>query len=199
LRVDCRQLCVLIGRGFIHNSGHSDRTGFAQDDMAAKPPAYKRLNRSVQLGDMIGNTLDPALKRRGFANRDLIAHWAAIAPTPYDKIAMPDKLVWPRRDKPDPEGAVLYVRCVEGHALMLTHDAPMIVSAINRYFGYLLVSGVRHSKTPFTPPRPASAPISTKLSPALEHKLSGAISDIEDEGLRIALEKLGRGVLKKAK
>lgn len=167
--------------------------------MAAKPPAYKRLNRSVQLGEMIGNTLDPALKRRGFANRDLIANWAAIAPTPYDKIAMPDKLVWPRRDKPDPEGAVLYVRCVEGHALMLTHDAPMIVSAINRYFGYLLVSGVRHSKTPFMPPRPLSPPPPTKLAPALETRLVGTVSDIEDDELRAALEKLGRGVLKKVK
>ena len=40
--------------------------------------------------------LDPALKRRGFATRDIITHWAAMAPKPYDQLAVPDQLTWPR-------------------------------------------------------------------------------------------------------
>jgi hypothetical protein len=163
--------------------------------MAEKSPPPKRANRAVQLGDMIGNSLDPALKRRGFASRDLIANWKSIAPTPYDTISAPDKLVWPRRDRPAPEGAVLYLRCREGHALALAHEAPAITAAINRYFGYLLIANVRLSPNPFTGPEkdvPAAEP---ELPSEKAAQLSEAISGVEDEGLRAALEKLGRGVL----
>lgn len=165
--------------------------------MAEKSPPPKRANRAVQLGDMIGNTLDPALRRRGFASRDLIINWSSIAPTPYDVISAPDKLVWPRRDRPDPEGAVLYLRCREGHALALSHEAPAITAAINRYFGYLLVSGIRLSPNPFTGPdkEPAAAP--RPLPPEKAEYLAKSVSVIEDPELRAALEKLGRGIMNK--
>jgi len=165
--------------------------------MAEKSPPPKRANRFVQTGDMLGNTLDPALKRRGFASRDLIANWKSIAPTPYDVIAAPDKLVWPRRDRPDPEGAVLYLRCREGHALALSHEAPAITAAVNRYFGYLLVSGVRLSPNPYTGPETAAPMAPKALAPEKAARLADAVSAIEDEALRAALEKLGRGVMGK--
>lgn len=165
--------------------------------MAKKSPPPKRANRAVHLGDMLGNTLDAALRRRGFASRDLIANWKSIAPTPYDVIAAPDKLVWPRRDRPDPEGAVLYLRCREGHALALSHEAPAITAAINRYFGYLLVSGVRLSPTPYTEPQKAAGKAPAELPAEKAAHLTEAVSVIEDEGLRTALEKLGRGVMGK--
>lgn len=165
--------------------------------MAGKSPPPKRVNRAVQLGEMVGNALDPALKRRGFASRDLIANWRAIAPTPYDVIAMPDKLVWPRRDRPEPDGAVLHLRCREGHALALAHEGPAIAGAINRYFGYLLVSSVRLSPLPFTEPVEYSPPKAEPLNASQLGRLNETCSVIEDENLRAALEKLGRGVLGK--
>src|SRR5437588_348243 len=109
--------------------------------MAEKPEKTKepkRLNRAVGIGEALNGALDPALKRRGFASRDIVTHWTAIAPAPYDKLAIPDKLVWPRGER-SAQGATLYLRCVEGHALMLTHEAPRIAASINRYFGYVLV------------------------------------------------------------
>ena len=164
--------------------------------MASKSSTPKRSNRTVQLGDMIGKTLDPALKKRGFAGRDLIAHWQTIAPPPWDKISMPDKLVWPRRDRPDPEGAILHLRCLEGHGLALTHEGQAIASAINRYFGYLIVGSVRLSPMPLTaetkPPTPPR-----QLPRAAIDSIRAQTGAIEDDGLREALEKLGRGVLGK--
>lgn len=146
---------------------------------------------------MLGNTLDPALRRRGFASRDLIANWKAIAPTPYDVISAPDKLVWPRRDRPDPEGAVLYLRCREGHGLALTHEAPAIAAAVNRYFGYLLVSTIRLSPTPYVGLESRVEQPVRELPPEKAKKLNEAVSVIEDEGLRAALENLGRGIMNK--
>jgi hypothetical protein len=113
--------------------------------MAGKSSPPKRKNRTVQLGDVVGGMLDPALRRRGFANRELIVNSPSIAPAPWNRATLPDKLVWPRKDRPDPEGAVLYVRCLESHKVMLPHEAPAIAMAINRYFGYLLVRTVRLS------------------------------------------------------
>lgn len=165
--------------------------------MAAKSPPPKRANKAVQLGEMIGATLDPALRRRGFANRDLIANWSVIAPTPYDKVAIPDKLVWPRRDRPDPEGAVLYVRCIEGHGLLLAHEAPAIAAAINRYFGYLLVGTVRLSPAHFVPGKPIVEKKPAPLPRQVEDKVAAPLVSVADEGLREALARLGRGVLGK--
>lgn len=162
--------------------------------MAKNSSPPKRKNRAVALGEMIGSALDPALKRRGFASRDLIANWAAIAPVPYDTIAIPDRLAWPRRDRPDPEGAVLYLRCAEGHALALSHEGPAIAAAVNRYFGYLLVSSVRLSLTPFVPHRREDAPAPKPLAAEKRAQLDASLAGVENEGLRDALARLGRGV-----
>ncbi|WP_417580100.1 DUF721 domain-containing protein [Pelagibacterium sp.] len=164
--------------------------------MTSKTSTPKRSNRTVQLGDMIGKTLDPALKKRGFAGRDLISHWQTIAPAPWDKISMPDKLVWPRRDRPDPEGAILHLRCLEGHGLALTHEAQTIASAVNRYFGYLIVGSVRLSPMPLIAEKPIPAK-STQLPLATLEAIKAQTGGIEDDGLREALQKLGRGVLAK--
>lgn len=148
---------------------------------------------------MIGNALDPALKRRGFASRDLIAHWNAIAPTPWDKLSMPDKLVWPRRDKPEPEGAVLHLRCIEGHGLAMAHEGPAIAAAVNRYFGYLLVGSVRLSPLPFVPAKALQAPKPQPLGREKLSKIATATAGIEDGALKAALEKLGRGLMGREK
>ncbi len=123
--------------------------------MADKPKAKakedvppKRLNRAVGVGEALGKVLDPALKKRGFATRDIVSHWGAMAPTPYDRMARPDKLSWPRGEN-GAEGAVLHVSCHPGHALALAHEGQKVAASINRYFGYFLVGQVRLSATPF--------------------------------------------------
>lgn len=152
----------------------------------------------MQLGDVIDGMLDPALRRRGFANRELLTNWSSIVPTPWGSATMPDKLVWPRKDRPDPDGAVLYVRCIETHKVMLAHDAPLISRAINRYFGYLLVRSVRLSLNPLSLARPPQAPPSKPLDPETRNRIARETEAISSPDLREALEKLGRGVLGKA-
>ena len=78
-------------------------------------PEPKRRNRTVSVADALSGALDPVLKKRGFASRDILAHWTVIAPAPYDKVAIPDKLTWPRGER-SAEGATLYLRCMPGHA-----------------------------------------------------------------------------------
>ena len=119
--------------------------------MAEKPrtdskATPKRLNRSVRVGDAIAGALDPALKRRGFASRDIIAQWRAMAPQPYDSVALPDKLVWPRGER-SATGATLYLRCAAGHQLALVHEAPRIAASNEN----LLLEAQPPIMIPYTP------------------------------------------------
>jgi hypothetical protein len=156
----------------------------------------KRLNRVVGVAEALQKTLDPAFRKRGFASRDLVTHWAAMAPSPYDGIAAPDRLAWPRGAR-QAGGATLYLRCAAGHALALQHEGPKIASAINRYFGYVLIEAVRISAAPFSPaslPKAQGADEPLRPDPVVD----AAVEGVEDEGLRDALRRLGRGIKGKA-
>ena len=166
--------------------------------MAAKPKTDdppKRLNRAVGVGEALQKALDPVFRKRGFAGRDIITHWAAMAPAPYDRIAAPDRLAWPRGER-SAGGATLYLRCAEGHALALQHEGQLIAAAVNRYFGYVLVGAVRLSAEPFEAAAGAAEKPATTAVAAPE--VDTAVGGIADDGLRDALRLLGRGIKGKA-
>ena len=161
--------------------------------MAEKPKEPKRFNRAVGVADALRGTLDPMLKKRGFASRDIIDRWRAIAPSPYDTRAVPDRLAWPRSEA-SAGGATLYLRCDPAIALMLAHEGSRIASAVNRYFGYLLVNQVRLSAEPFrreAGPAPAPDP---ELDDLARARLDRAVDGVKDAGLRAVIERLGTGV-----
>jgi hypothetical protein len=157
------------------------------------PP--KRLNRAVGVGEALGGALDPALKKRGFATRDLIAHWAAMAPAPYDRMARPEKLVWPRGEK-GAEGAVLHICCHQGHALALQHEGQKVAASINRYFGYVLIGQVRLSAAPFEVEAPVVETIPA-ISDVTRARIGRAVERVEDAGVREALRELGQAMARK--
>lgn len=170
------------------------RAGAMEFDMSSKgkgEPEPKRLNRTVGVADALKGVLDFALKKRGFATRDLLTNWTAMAPKPYDRIAVPDQLKWPRGA--GHEGATLYLRCMPGHALALSHEGALIAAAVNRYFGYFLVREVRLSAEPFTAssvPKPEPA----KASPEAVRRTQEAVANVEDDRLKAALGALGRAL-----
>jgi hypothetical protein len=169
--------------------------------MSAKPKQSaepRRLNRVVGVAEALSRALDPALRKRGFAGRDIITHWTAMAPAPYDKVARPDRLVWPRSER-GAEGATLYLRCIPGHALALSHEGQQIAAAVNRYFGYVLVGQVRLSAEPFIPgsAKPAKAPAAA--SAAVRAQVEQKVDSVADEGVKEALRRLGHAVIGKAK
>lgn len=166
--------------------------------MADKPKEYKRFNRSIGVAEALTGALDPALKRRGFASRDIITFWNAMAPAPYDKVAIPDKLVWPRGER-SAEGATLHLRCASSHALGLAHEGGKVAAAVNRYFGYVLVSQVRLSPEPFRPHSASPDNAGDKVTPAARAKVGSAIDKVEDEGIKEALRLLGHGIMAKSR
>ncbi|RUT31155.1 DUF721 domain-containing protein [Arsenicitalea aurantiaca] len=158
--------------------------------------APKRLNRTVPLGDAMGRLLEPAFRKRGFASRDIVTHWPSIAPSPYDRVAMPDRLAWPRGEK-RAEGATLYLRALPGHGTAIAHDGPRIAASVNRYFGYVLVAQVRLSAEPFTPHSAAKAQSVDEIDASQRRHIEDSVQDVEDEGLREALKGLGEALMKR--
>jgi len=157
------------------------------------PPEPKRRNRAVTVADALSGALDPMLKKRGFASRDIMTHWAAMAPRPYDSVAIPDKLTWPRGER-SAEGATLYLRCVPGHAMAISHEGPAIAAAVNRYFGYVLVGQIRLSIEPFTPHSGDKGQKQRQPSQSTIAKVGASVEGVEDEGLREALRALGHAL-----
>ncbi|MEP7239487.1 MAG: DciA family protein [Devosia sp.] len=152
----------------------------------------RRLNRAVAVSEALGHVLDAALKKRGFATRDILTHWATIAPKPYDAVAVPAELKWPRGA--GHEGATLFVRAAPGHALAIAHQGPLIAQAVNRYFGYFLVRDVRLSAEPMvaaTPPKPKRG-VADSASQAMAAE---AVGGVADDALKGALGQLGAAVL----
>lgn len=160
------------------------------------PDDSRRVNRAIGVGDAVGRALDPALRRRGFASRDIIANWKAMAPRPYDLVALPDRLAWPRGQR-GTEGAILYLRCQPGHGLALAHEGQMIAAAINRYFGYVLVGQVRLSATPFSRSSSVRNDPPQALDPQSRARLDQQLGGVADEGVREALKSLGEQVMRK--
>lgn len=162
----------------------------AQTPKDTAPKEFRRLNRTVGLGDAIAGALDPALRKRGFASRDIIAQWRAMAPKPYDQMTVPDKLSWPRGER-SAQGATLYLRCVEGHQLALSHEAPRIAAAVNRYFGYVLVDQVRLSVEPFRPGSVEKPDVPPPADPVRSAVVARAVGKVDDARLKEALHTLG--------
>ncbi len=161
--------------------------------MAKAADEPKRLNRAVGVAEALQRTLDPVFRKRGFASRDIVSRWPSIAPAPYDRIAAPDRLVWPRGER-GAGGATLYLRCAPGHALALQHEGGLIAASINRYFGYVLVGEVRLAAEPFIPGSSLDPEADRRSLPQLDGKAEAALEEVRDEGLRDALRRLGRGI-----
>ncbi len=161
-------------------------------------PEPKRRTKTLNLGDVLARALDPVLKKRGFASRDIITHWTAMAPEPYGQVAVPDKLVWPRAER-GAEGATLVLRCVPGHALAIQHEGGKIAAAVNRYFGYVLVGQVRLSPEPFTPGSGGKRHKRAQPSQSVQAKIGAQVAKIEDDNLREALRTLGHALSSRSK
>lgn len=159
-----------------------------------EPAEPKRLNRTVAVSEALGGVLDSALKKRGFATRDILNNWAAMAPKPYDEVALPAELKWPRGA--GHEGATLYLRCSEGQKLALTHEASLIASAVNRYFGYFLVREVKLSAEPFI--RSSGRKVQkVQTPPEVAVHADKAVAEVENPALKQALKHLGEQILSK--
>ncbi len=121
------------------------------DDLPRTRPQVQA--RARLLGDLVEKTLDPLVKKRGFANARLFSHWETVVGPQLAAMALPEQITW-RRGKE--AGGTLILGCASGDALVVQHQQDIIKERINAFVGWRAVETVR-LKT--GRPRPASAPV----------------------------------------
>lgn len=163
-----------------------------------KKPAF--VYKGVRpLADIIAAPLSAACRKRGFATLDLVAHWPDIVGPAYAETTAPDQLSWPRRPKglieeEVHEPAVLTVRCSGAAAMRLTLEAPQLIERINTFFGYRLVGRLKPLQLPPVRIGPRPRPRPVQLTPEAEKRVQTLASGIADDGLKAAVERLGRAI-----
>lgn len=137
------------------------------------------------------------LRKRAGMSVGLVQSWEEIAGPRLAAKSRPEKIQWPRRrDEGDPyEPAVLVIAAEGIAALHLQHETGEIISRVNAFLGFNAIGRIRIVQKPVAtdagklrrPPRALTAPEQARLNKV--------VGEIEDDGLRASLERLGATIL----
>ncbi len=156
----------------------------------------RRRRGAVPISALVGRVINPLARKRGFAAADMIAAWGEVVGADLAEYTRPEKIVWPRGEANSALPGVLTLKVDGPRAVVVQHQLDQIVERVNAFFGYAAVGHVRIVQAPLgRADKPAPAQ-DRPLAPADEARLKAATSAVEDQPLREALDRLGRGVLK---
>ena len=103
-------------------------------------------------------------------------------------------VVDPRVIEDDPfEPATLVIACEAMAALHIQHETTEILSRVNAFLGYSAIGRIRIVQKPVSP-EPKRLKKVRELSPEQKSTIARQVANVEDEGLREALERLGNNV-----
>jgi len=165
--------------------------------MAPRQSTTRGFKRTATL---LNEQIRRAGESRGFAVTRVLTHWAEIAGPDIAAIARPVKIGYGRTGF----GATLTVLTTGAHAPMLEMQKDQLRERVNAVYGYNAISRVRITQTAptgfaegqaqFAAPAPKARPEPAPETCRDAAETAGAIAD---DGLRAALERLGRNVLSK--
>ena len=140
----------------------------------------------------------------GFAYAQILTHWKTIVGPELAEVCRPTRLRWPRgqeriKDERRRLGGTLTITVEGPAAIELQHGTPQIIERLNTFYGYQAVTEIRivqgTVKDANDHPKHAAPP---KLSGAREAELEARLDNLEEDELRSALARLGRGALSAA-
>lgn len=148
---------------------------------------------------LLGGRIRQAGESRGFAVSRVVTHWAEVVGQEIATIARPVDVKYGRGRL----GATLTLLCSGAQAPLAEMQKEKIREKVNAAYGYNAISQVRITQTAATGfAEPAQEFEASPAHQALRReKVAGRAatlaSDIEDDRLREALERLGQNVLAK--
>ena len=145
-----------------------------------------------QLSVFLKPCLGAAFAQQGFAAGEIVTRWAEIVGAEFAAHSEPVKLQWPRRDVEEPEPATLILRAEGPAAIEIQHAAPIIIERVNRFFGWAAVKRIAIRQAPLG--RRKVARRAASLDPAAVEQMEKSLPDMQDEGLRSALSRLGAAI-----
>ena len=165
--------------------------------MAPRRSTTRGFKRTATL---LNEQIRRAGESRGFAVTRVLTHWTEIAGPEIAAIARPVKIGYGRSGL----GATLTVLTTGAQAPMLEMQKDRLRERVNAAYGYNAISRVRITQTAptgfadgqarFETPAPKPRP---EPNPEVCRDATKTADGIADEGLRAALERLGRNVLSK--
>jgi hypothetical protein len=154
------------------------------------------------LADFTPGLIAEALAARGLSEASLIADWPAIVGDNLARHARPIELKWPpRAAKHNPEApavpATLVLRVESAFALEAQHSAVVILDRVNAHLGWRCVGAIAFRQGPL-PPLHEKRRRTPAPSEAAEAAARAAAAQIEDDGLRDAVQRLGARAIDRA-
>jgi hypothetical protein len=135
------------------------------------------------------------LGRHGLAEGGLIADWSSIVGAMIAERSLPLRLSFTGGERRE---GTLHVRVSGALALELQHLEPQILERINGFFGYRAVGRLRIHQGPVPVERSVRREPPPPLAPAAEAEIGSLVAAVEDDGLRQALQELGRSLRRSA-
>lgn len=156
----------------------------------------RRYGNAAPVGDLAAGILDPVLRKRAGITIGLVQSWEEIVGSRMAETTRPQKIVWPRRAHEDEpfEPGTLVIACEGLAALHLQHESGEVISRVNSFLGFAAIGRLKIVQKPVAA-APKQRPALRDLSREETTRLDGLVRDIEDEGLRQSLTRLGRSVL----
>ena len=151
----------------------------------------------VAVSDLTAQLLDPVLRRRTGMSVALIQSWEEIAGPRLAATSRPLKIQWPRRMSDDDpfEPATLVVACEGMAALRLQHETVEVIARVNAFLGFAAVGRIRIVQKPVTDGQRAPRATPRPLTSSEATRLDETVREIEHEGLKESLRRLGATVL----
>lgn len=154
---------------------------------------------AFQIAEAANRLIDPVLQRKAGISTALIGSWDEIAGSDFADCSRPERITWPRRNADrhgeagGMEPGVLTVACEGARALFLSHAQGELIQRINGFFGFPAIRQIKIVQKPVaiqTRQRRRLRP----LSAGEKSHVAELTADIENEALKAAIERLGRGV-----
>jgi hypothetical protein len=162
-----------------------------------KIPDQRRRRGFERASTLVKGQLKAPAEKRGFAEARLLTHWEDVVGAEIAAIALPLRITYGRGF-----GGTLVLLTTGAQAPVLEMRGTEIVERVNACYGYRAVSRVQVTQT--APTGFAEGQVAFRTAPKAHDRepdpqrlaqVTEGLNEIEDEGLRAALEALARSVV----
>jgi hypothetical protein len=156
----------------------------------------------ARTSSLLSNRIRAASEARGFAQSRLLTQWAEIAGEAMAAVSRPVEVSYAREGF----GATLTLLTTGAHAPVLEMEKEKLRAKVNAVYGYNAIARIRITQTAatgfaegqvaFMPKNTPEAPRGP--GPQAEALAARTTAPVADEGLRVALTRLGAHILDKS-
>lgn len=147
------------------------------------------------VSDLVSRILDPVLAKRAGITTSLLQAWDEIVGEQLAAHSRPQQIKWSRQASDDDpfEPATLIIACEAMAALHIQHQTTEIIGRVNSFMGYAAIDRVRIVQKPVANHAPAKTPL-PPIPAEKGKRIQETVRGVDNDGLRDALEKLGRNI-----